>query len=331
MTAAGTECCETSLRSKVFFTANVPGLGRELWASDGTRNGTKLVRQFTAGEGSTFFREFARVGNQVYFTIQRANGFQMWRTNGLARGTRLVRNFPITAQPQNLVGLKGKVYFKSKTAALGSELWVSNGTGKGTRPLIDLNPGSASSNATPIRAYRGRVYIDAYAGAGRPTLWSTDGTRVGTRAVADLDPQQRVSDPDIVDSTIMGGRLYLWVEDRIREGSSPRRTDLWITNGTQAGTRLVANTNARDFLNRTARPQTVASKGWIFYQSDEAASGREWHTVKPGASGGRTNINPGSADASIAAATPVAYKGSVYVAATSAATGNELWRLSCPA
>lgn len=319
---------KATTRSQAFFTANIAGRGRELWVTNGTSAGTRQVRSLTAGSGSTNFQEFAVVGNRVFFTVRRANVHQLWRSNGTTQGTVLVRNFPLTSQPRNLVGLGNKLLFGSRDAAAGHELWVSNGLGKGTRRLIDLRPGAAGSNALPIRAYRGRVYVNAYAGPGRPTLFSTDGTRTGTRAVADLDPNSNASDPTVVDSAVMNGRLYLWVKGRVSEGANRNLVDLWITNGTQAGTRPVVNTNA-GILPHTARPQSIATGGRIFYLSDKAATGRQWNVVKPGSGFARFDINPGTADASVSGAPPVAFKGAVYVVATNPTTGRELFKLSC--
>ena len=313
-------------RSKVYFTARTTQHGRELWATDGTAAGTRMVKEFTAGSNSTFFREFEAVGDTMFFTIRNSRGFQLWKTNGTGRTTQLLRRFPLSSQPDNLVRAGNKVVFGADDRAAGSELWVSNGTRRGTRRLADINPGSADSNARPFTTYRGRAYFTAFAGAGRPNLFSTDGTRAGTRAIADLDPTQRVVKRGVVDATVMGGRLHLWVSE---SSSISAGVDLWITNGTQRGTRPVFNANAQDFFPRS-NPQTTASNGWIFYPGENPATGREWYAVKPGVGSFRTNINPGAGDASIPGTTPVAYKGSVYVVAKRPDTGTELFRLTCP-
>lgn len=41
----------TVVGSQVFFVANVPGLGRELWKTDGTVAGAQLVKDIQPGSG----------------------------------------------------------------------------------------------------------------------------------------------------------------------------------------------------------------------------------------------------------------------------------------
>ncbi len=86
-----------SVGRTLFFTAVTRSGGRELWASDGTPEGTRLVREIQArgpssiGASAQTNTLLRRVGNWVYFTADNGeHGAEIWRTNGTEDGTTLV-------------------------------------------------------------------------------------------------------------------------------------------------------------------------------------------------------------------------------------------------
>ncbi|MBX7225482.1 MAG: T9SS type A sorting domain-containing protein [Chitinophagales bacterium] len=70
--------------------------GYELWISDGTTIGTKLLKDIIPGTPSSFPNEFVRIGNIVYFstivhdTINDNTIFQIWKTDGTENGTQFL-------------------------------------------------------------------------------------------------------------------------------------------------------------------------------------------------------------------------------------------------
>lgn len=64
-----------TINNKAIFSAFTPETGFELWSSDGTKEGTKLMKDLTAGGNSTFFNKFVKFQNWLYFD----NG---WKTDG---------------------------------------------------------------------------------------------------------------------------------------------------------------------------------------------------------------------------------------------------------
>src|SRR5262245_23914823 len=78
---------------RVFFTANIPGLGRELWQTDGTS--TSLVRDIVPGSaGPSWLVNFTNVNNTLYFTTHfSSNSKELWKSDGTSEGTVLVRSF----------------------------------------------------------------------------------------------------------------------------------------------------------------------------------------------------------------------------------------------
>ena len=52
---------------RVFFSADTPRFGRELWSTDGTEDGTTLVADLSPGSSSTSPGQFAVAGDKLFF------------------------------------------------------------------------------------------------------------------------------------------------------------------------------------------------------------------------------------------------------------------------
>ena len=79
-----------------------------------------------------------------------------------------------------------KVYFSTVSNDFGNELWVTNGTKKGTFLLKDIELGSGSSNPSNFVQLGNKVYFSAFTTQHGNELWETDGTSEGTKLVADI-------------------------------------------------------------------------------------------------------------------------------------------------
>ncbi len=77
----------------LFFTADDGVNGRELWRSDGTADGTQLVKDITEGEDSTFPAQgnrrsnFTDVDGTLYFSVGSGFGSTLWKSDGTEAGT----------------------------------------------------------------------------------------------------------------------------------------------------------------------------------------------------------------------------------------------------
>jgi ELWxxDGT repeat protein len=235
--------------SRLFFSAANGFWGRELWRSDGTYFGTRLVRDIYPGGGagrSSYPQRFTDVQGLPFFDADDGvHGQELWLSDGTAAGTQLVRDvYPgrnILDRPLPLASLGGRLLFAANDGVHGEELWISDGTSAGTTMLSDINPGAASSDPGGGIKAGGQVYFAANDGVHGDELWVSDGTSAGTRMVSDINPGAegsgaRRSAGDAVD---LGGTLYFSAWD----GTSP---GLWRSDGTAAGTKLVADVDAGD-------------------------------------------------------------------------------------
>lgn len=168
--------------------------GRELWRTDGTIEGTRLVRDICPGACSGLGSDvdqlpFAGVmdGRLFLMAWDGTSGYEPWVSDGTEAGTRMLRDvFPGAASswPMPFQPMAGIVYFAATSDAHGRELWRSDGTPEGTFLVKD----AASGPDWGLPGHE-RTFLDAggrllYTGCLPATgceLWETDGSAQGTR------------------------------------------------------------------------------------------------------------------------------------------------------
>ncbi len=72
----------------VVFSAFTPAFGREIYITDGTTAGTRMIRDIEPGATSSFPATFVEMNGIIYFTAITVNsGSELWRTDGTEFGT----------------------------------------------------------------------------------------------------------------------------------------------------------------------------------------------------------------------------------------------------
>ncbi|MCA8973258.1 MAG: hypothetical protein KDC98_00985 [Planctomycetes bacterium] len=197
-----------------------------------------------------------------------------------------------SSRPGNIISLPNVACFAAMTADAGWEPWVTDGTAAGTHQLRDLVPGRFGSEPQMLCEFRGKVLFRATVpGLGR-LLFLTDGTAAGTTMVSGLginvDSVVRLGNGTLLlnaqnsvlvsDLTAAGTQLLPGMrrfENGIDVGGVSYGTclsltgiyELWATDGTVAGSYLIASTGS------TSRP--VAFTDWggrIFFQESPLVS-----------------------------------------------------------
>lgn len=146
---------ETPTGLLAFFAFNGGGNGRELWKTDGTVNGTKMVKNIAPGSRSSIDYQ-----------------------DNLIQG-------------QNIQGysVKNGIVFKANDVANGRELWFSDGTESGTQMIKEFVAGSESGLD---KFYMLDLSNDNKPFLYNPSaneLWRTDGTTNGTKFVTNINLQ----------------------------------------------------------------------------------------------------------------------------------------------
>ncbi len=209
-----------AFHGKVYFRATRSPEGAELWASDGTLQGTSLFANINpVAFADSNPGEFHVFQDKLLFAASGAGGRELYAVQALpdggASGPTMVRDIaPMSSNsdPTELTsadGIPGAV-FAATTPAEGRELWITDGTNEGTQLLVDIFPGSYSSAPANFAAASGYVYFTAMSPDYGVELWRTDGTPEGTILYADIEPGPTSSLP--ADFEFAPGRLYFSAE-----------------------------------------------------------------------------------------------------------------------
>jgi ELWxxDGT repeat protein len=112
---------------RIVFLVNNTATGLEPWVSDGTVEGTHLLRDINPGTATSNPSGFISVDGSVYMSAtDDTHGTELWVTDGTTEGTRLAADVePGTAGsfPQRLARAGDRLYFVAITTATGKELW----------------------------------------------------------------------------------------------------------------------------------------------------------------------------------------------------------------
>jgi ELWxxDGT repeat protein len=112
----------------LYFRADDGINGSELWRSDGTVDGTLMVKDIYVGIDSGYPRNLTNVNGVLYFTADSGiNGSELWKSDGTEEGTIMVKNFAFESDPSYLTNVDGTLFFWIDNA-----LWKSDGTPDGT-------------------------------------------------------------------------------------------------------------------------------------------------------------------------------------------------------
>ncbi|WP_299216125.1 ELWxxDGT repeat protein [uncultured Aquimarina sp.] len=228
-------------KDKLVFVASSNEYGSELWETDGTLEGTKLMVDVEAGRSGSSPRFLTILGDKLFFQASdRATGQELWVTDGTQEGTERITDLnpgPNGSSIGNITVYNGKLYFGGNDGSgSGEELWVSDGTTAGTHMVKNISEGvNYGSGPNNFKVYNGKLYFSADDGIHFRELWVTDGTEIGTHMVKNINSSMYGSS-DITSLTVYNGKLYFQAYD----GS---QYELWESDGTEIGTKLAVDIN----------------------------------------------------------------------------------------
>ena len=178
------------LNGKLYFKARTRVLGDEWWVTDGTSNGTSLLKEIYSGPQSGLYGGISpmKIGNYIFFIgIDEIHGMELWRTNGTAGGTQLYKETQV-GQNGTIINLytelNGELLYSTKIAGI-SKLWITNQPIMGTVMLDTVAPFLPISTISNCEACVPTVNNVALIPSSesfyeKTQLWRTDGTPLGT-------------------------------------------------------------------------------------------------------------------------------------------------------
>jgi ELWxxDGT repeat protein len=229
---------------RMYFTANDPETGVELWITDGTAAGTRMVVDLVPGTAGADPLPLAWLGgNTLIFGLDRSRDsrirtYELWRTDGTAAGTVKIHEAVLvlsieSGYPQVPVVMNGVMYFNGLNddgISVKAQLWRSDGTAAGTYQVKGFTAENSNFQPTQFTVLNGALYFYAPSETHYESLWRTDGTAAGTVWLT--------SAPNIYALAAANGALYF---------NGPG--GLWRSDGTPGGTALLSSgpTNATRF------------------------------------------------------------------------------------
>ncbi|MCA9136524.1 MAG: hypothetical protein KDB00_07190 [Planctomycetales bacterium] len=145
----------------------------------------------------------------------------------------------ISSDVDEVVQVGGEVFFVADDGVHGKELWKSNGSEAGTVMVKDILPGPDTSNPQGLTVVGDEVFFVALDQDGGEDLWKSDGTEAGTQLVYDSAVDGTYYFAELTES---GGKLFFTLGEPTAVPYEPSY-ELWVSDGTTAGTKLVKDIN----------------------------------------------------------------------------------------
>ncbi len=227
----------------VLFTGSNGSTGLELWISDGTREGTQLVKDILPGVYSSGLIDPVRFGDGILFAASNGiNGSELWFSDGTDSGTYMIKDInpghgrgllssAVNGYSSLITISRSGAYFRATNGFNGTELWFTDGTEAGTNMVSDIYPGPSESIPGSLMTIADIVYFSADNGVNGTELWKSDGTESGTIMIHDINPGGASSSPSQM--TEAGGIIYFSAND----GTVGQ--ELWKTTGLSSTTVLI--------------------------------------------------------------------------------------------
>lgn len=297
--------------SFLLFSAATPGNGIELYRSNGTDAGTVLLKDINtgnAGVDSSSPRNFYTVNNTIIFLARTtATGEELWRTDGTEAGTIPLADInpgpasfseisipvPPPFPPQSIPLFLGfhtfnnRAYFIADNGTSTGVMWVTDGTAANTDPVFNILDGTSVPPILLIDAvnYPNKFFFPVSDGQTRSEIWESDGTSANTRLFRSFTPTTAGNLPFIlvpytydllnqnVYQTLFQGNKFFF-----SAGSATEGDELWISDGTTAGTNRVKDIyagigNGIDL----GEGSYLYTSNTLFFSGTTAAQGQELH------------------------------------------------------
>lgn len=284
----------TAVGSKVYFTASPVNEadGTELWVTDGTAVGTQMVADIVAGSSGLSNVQTAAVGDVLYLATHSgdADSDGIWRSQGTEATTYRVStlqvNFPwqvfngglyfyasshLTVLANDRVtvptgrGLPGGITGATQIDNVGNRLLVTDSSHlyetAGAFSTTDQLPDASSIDPGMLFLQSLQIGNDVMenTGSGWVRLFAGGGYQVLVSGLADVqNPKQ------------LGSKIYFSTDGGV---GGPQ---LWVTDGTVSGTKLLANLNPGG--SGGVWP-LFTLKHRLFFQGADATHGQELWSV----------------------------------------------------
>lgn len=303
-----------SIGTRILFSAPAPdyrGLvfnTLELWAVDAISGAIEPIAPTGEAQHGLYPRDITRIGHRALFWGDDQLGNEgLWVTDGTAAQTYQItpRGLAADPKPQFMFSLGRRAIFLATGADGAQNLWVSDGTTSGTQQITGAGAGPAAQstsitvNRMPPITFGSKAIFSAMDQNGEYGLWVTDGTAAGTREF--LSQTQAFQDFSYDGGQSMWTSRWQWITGIAYHGKvlfsaidSWSRIDLWVTDGTEAGTHQIIPEGANVQPMVGLAPSDFAMVGDQVVFSGENSAGQPGLWTTDGTAAGTHEVGAGS-------------------------------------
>lgn len=326
----------------LYFTANSPIYAQEMWITDGTNSGTRLLVDAKTGPGFSYAKNAVAFNGKIYFSASSAYfGQELWSTDLATNTQQIIDIYPgapssmKTDAANNMVVFNNRLYFTARNPQNGYELWSTDGTVAGTTQAFDLLSANSGVNSSSYNGPRyltvcnGKLFMN-FTNNGDYELWSSDGTLAGTSLVKNIN-QMVSSDPQQL--TCLNNEIYFTADDSYYWQSATNTVgrELYKSNGTSAGTILMSDLNQSAMSlgsgagTAHSTPSYLTVVGSKLYFSAYATGNESELYYTDGSAVTKIDVYPGATSSSPTYLTK--YNGNLYFSAYMSGSGVDMVKL----
>lgn len=282
----------------MFFTATSSAGGDELYVTNGTLEGTKLVKDINSGSGDASPRYLVQLNGKLYFQADDGtNGVELWESDGTEAGTKMVADIYPGAEssaPDMLTILNGKILFRATTVASSADekKWMHiYDPATQTASLVSEIQARVEGDAVIPRIQVDNKHNVAYF-IGEPVgenqeIYKTDGTPEGTGKVFDVTPEE-LGSSNIQWLYVHDDSVLVWRQKTPRKYAGADSVNyvahlseqIWVTDGTAENTRLLSHFDkvvaADGNGTNTQFAFPISWKGKLYFRADNGVNGVEF-------------------------------------------------------
>lgn len=287
--------CLVVLNNEVFFYGHDAVNGVELWKSDGTEAGTKMVKNINQKPGASIIdttTSLPRMGlvshlNKVFFAANDSiNGPELWVTDGTDAGTHMVKDImpgnpapTANTGPEFMVPFGNKLIFMVNETPSTAGLYLTDGTEPGTTKITMK---AHTSDWFDHVIMNNKLYFYGRDDQNlQPGLWVTDGTESGTSLIKEGEVSgNNLSAKTNTASflTAFNNKLYFSSKPN---GSSAGEMELWVSDGSPGGTMLLKDLTPFNFFGNpysSSIAQMTHFGGKIYFRANDTLRNNIWVT-----------------------------------------------------
>jgi len=298
--------------------------GNELWRSQGSAANTFLVKDINAGTLSSNPNKFSPYTNIILFAAtDAAHGEEIWKTDGTSAGTLLIKDIypgpdsstyiPIISSGFRLPfpmffgfhTFNNHLYFMANDGVNGSSIWVTQGSAANTSLVKVIDTDTLLSSFILLNAINlpTKFMFPVSNGKDRFELWQSDGTTAGTVLFKSFPATINSKIPMIYlnfayDAATQQLTSPLYKGNFFFSASGTEGRELWISDGTLTGTKIVKDINPGT-ADGLVRESYIYTNAGLYFAATDAIHGNElWKT--DGTAAGTSmvqDINPNANDA----------------------------------